>query len=155
MDALLSSGRPEVAHDVARLPDLSHHDGMPRHEHRDDEYYALRTFRRDGTAVSTPIWLAPMDNRLYGYTPGRSWKVRRIIRNAMVEVAPSTFHGTPSGPWQTGRAQLLVGVEVRAAKRALTAKYGHRFRWFTIVTLIGRPRRRGGRPVGLEITLDT
>jgi hypothetical protein len=43
---------------------------------------------------------------------------------------------------------------LRIAKRAMTAKYGNKFRWFTIVTLIGRPRRNGGRAVGLEISLD-
>jgi uncharacterized protein len=126
---------------------------MPHDHHRDDEYYALRTFRRDGSPVSTPIWLAPAGGRLYGYTPGRAWKVRRINRDPAVEIAPSTFDGTPEGPWRRGSARLLVGAEIRAAKRALTAKYSHRFRWFTLVTLIGRPRRRGGRPVGLEITL--
>ncbi|MDA8369622.1 MAG: PPOX class F420-dependent oxidoreductase [Nocardiopsaceae bacterium] len=119
-----------------------------------DEYFALRTFRRDGTAVSTPIWLAPTQGLLYAYTPGRSWKVRRIHRNPRVEVAPSDFSGEPHGRWRSGRARILPESELRTAKRAMTAKYRNRFRWFTIVTLIGRPRKRGGRAVGVEIRLD-
>ncbi|QOR70977.1 PPOX class F420-dependent oxidoreductase [Ruania alkalisoli] len=128
---------------------------MPRRvRHRDDEYFALTTFRRDGTPVSTPIWLAPADGRLYGYTPSRSWKVRRIARDPRVEFAEATFHGVPTGAWRRGEARVMSGAELRVAKRAMTAKYGNRFRWFTIVTLLGRPRRRGGRAVGLEVTVD-
>ncbi|WP_354002612.1 PPOX class F420-dependent oxidoreductase [Ruania halotolerans] len=129
---------------------------MPRRDrHRADEYFALKTFRRDGSSVSTPIWLAPAGDRLYGYTPSRSWKVRRIMRNPRVEVAPSTFNGAPQGPWHSGEARVLADAELRVAKRAMTAKYGNRFRLFTIVTLLGRPRRRGGRAVGLEIAVHS
>ncbi|WP_165436268.1 PPOX class F420-dependent oxidoreductase [Amycolatopsis suaedae] len=119
-----------------------------------DRFFALRTFRRDGSAVSTPIWLAPADGRWYGYTPGRSAKVRRLRRDPRVEVAGSDFDGNPAQPWRTGTARLLTGRELRTAKRALTAKYGNAFRFFVLVTLAGSVRRNGGRAVGLEITLD-
>ncbi|WP_020667493.1 PPOX class F420-dependent oxidoreductase [Amycolatopsis nigrescens] len=119
-----------------------------------DEYFALRTFRRDGSPVSAPIWLAPAEGRLYAYTPIRSWKVLRLRRDPRVEFAPSDFGGEPHGPWRTGRARVLPASELRVAKRAMTAKYRNKFRWFTIVTLLGRARKRGGRAVGLEITLD-
>ncbi|MFG2594371.1 PPOX class F420-dependent oxidoreductase [Streptomyces sp. NPDC048462] len=119
-----------------------------------NEYFALRTFCRDGSTVTVPIWLAPAGGRLFGYTPSRSWKVRRISRNSRVEVAASDVHGVPFGAWCPGLARILGRGESRAAKRALTAKYGRRFRFFRAVLLVSRPRRRGGRPVGLEITLD-
>lgn len=119
----------------------------------DTEYYALKTFRASGVPVITPIWLARDRGRWYGYTPSRSGKVSRIRRSGRVAVAPSNFFGDPCSDWVEGSARILPAQHLRTAKRALTAKYGHRFRWFTIVTLIGRGRRRGGRPVGLEITL--
>lgn len=130
-----------------------------------NEYFALRTFRSDGSAATVPVWLAPDEGaapaggadpaggRLFGYTPSRSWKVRRISRDPRVEVAPSDFHGVPSGTWCPGRAQILERGASRPAKRALTAKYGRSFRFFRVVLLVSRPRARGGRPVGLEITL--
>jgi PPOX class probable F420-dependent enzyme len=105
--------------------------------------------------VSGPIWLAPTGERWYAYTPSRSWKVRRLRQNPRVEVAPSNFAGEPHGEWRPGRAQVLPSSELRVAKCAMTVKYGNRFRWFTIVTLIGRLRKHGGRAVGLEITLDS
>lgn len=119
-----------------------------------DQFFALRTFRRDGSATSTPVWLAPAVGLWYGYTPGRSWKVARIRRTPQVEIAPSTFDGTPTGPWESGTARVLPARELRTAKRAMTAKYGNKFRVFVITTLLGRLRRRGGRAVGVEISLD-
>lgn len=119
-----------------------------------NEYFALRTFRSDGSTVTVPIWLAPAGEHLFGYTPARSWKVRRISRNSRIEVAASDFHGVPFGAWHPGRARILGPGELRVAKRALAAKYGRRFRFFTVVLFAARPRRHGGRPVGLEITLD-
>lgn len=86
---------------------------------RGDQFYALTTFRRDGSAVSTPIWLAPAGGRWYGYTPARSGKVRRIARNENIEVASSDFHGEPRGDWRTGRARILPRSQLSTAKRAL------------------------------------
>ncbi|WP_203917026.1 PPOX class F420-dependent oxidoreductase [Rugosimonospora africana] len=119
-----------------------------------DQFFALRTFRGDGSASSTPVWLASGGGRWYGYTPARSWKVGRIRRNPRVEVAPSTFEGTPTGPWRSGWARVLSGRELRTAKQAMTVKYGNRFRVFVITTLFGSLRKHGGRAVGLEINLD-
>ncbi len=119
-----------------------------------DQFFALRTFRRDGSAASTPVWLAPVGDLWYGYTPGRSWKVARIRRTARVEIAPSTFDGGPTGPWRSGSARVLSARELRTAKRAMTAKYGNKFRVFVITTLLGSLRKHGGRAVGVEISLD-
>lgn len=127
---------------------------MARRDRLADEYYALRTFRADGSPVLTPIWLAPQGGCLYGYTPARSWKVARIRRDPRVEIAPSDFDGVPNGAWHRGRARVLPASGLRTAKRAMTVKYGNRFRWFAVVTLIGRPRKHGGRAVGIEISLD-
>lgn len=118
-----------------------------------DRFFALRTLRRDGSIAATPIWLAPAGGRWYAYTPNRSWKVTRIRRNPRVEVAASDFEGRPFGPWHRGRARELPRRESHIATRALTAKYGNRFRLFRIVTLLGALRKHGGRGIGLEITL--
>lgn len=117
-------------------------------------YYALRTFRRDGSPAGTPIWLAPAHGRWYAYTPGQSWKVKRIRNNPHVEVAASDFHGSPLGPWRPGGARILNRGESASATRALTAKYGRRFRLFRLITLLGALRRHGGQAVGLEISLS-
>lgn len=119
-----------------------------------DRFFALRTFRHDRTAKSTPIWLAPKGGRWYAYTPGRSWKVKRIRHNESVEVATSNFHGEPLGPWRAGHARVLPKTEFPLAKRAMRAKYGSQFLLFQLITLVGALRNHGGPAVGLEITLD-
>lgn len=119
-----------------------------------DRFFALRTVRRDGSTRSTPIWLAPSDGRWYAYTPGRSWKVKRIRRDNRVWVAAATFRGEPLGPWRSGRAQVLPPSQLHLAKRALTAKYGNQFRLFQLLTVVSAFRTHGGLAVGLDITLD-
>ncbi|MFI5717237.1 PPOX class F420-dependent oxidoreductase [Nocardia sp. NPDC051750] len=118
-----------------------------------DQFFALRTFRADGSPVTTAIWLAPAGGRWYAYTPGRSWKVRRIIADPRIEVARSTFDGTPTGPWRAGTAQVLPPGRRQTAAQALKAKYGNKFRIFVLTTLLGSVRRRGGRAVGLELDI--
>ncbi len=119
-----------------------------------DQFFALRTFRANGTSTATPVWLAEFGGHWYCYTGARSFKVRRIEGNSRVEVARSDFRGEPHGPWATGRARVLTGRERRRATRPLTAKYGAKFRYFTIVMVLGRFRGTG-RAVGLELTLDS
>lgn len=126
-----------------------------RNDPQGDQFFALRTFRKDGRPVSLPIWLAPGGDHWYGYTPGRSWKVKRIRRDPRIEVAPSTYDGEPRGDWRSGRARVVEDAELRPARRAMTAKYGYKFRFFELVLFLGRPRKRGGRAVGLEITFDS
>ena len=70
-------------------------------------YISLTTFKRDGTAVSTPVWVVSDDGeRLLVWTPASSWKVRRVRRNPAVLVAASTFRGQECGPRFPASARL-------------------------------------------------
>jgi len=40
-------------------------------------YMRLTTYRRDGEAVSTPVWFAILDDRIHVFTDNESGKVRR------------------------------------------------------------------------------
>jgi PPOX class probable F420-dependent enzyme len=101
--------------------------------------------------MTTPVWAAPDGGRLYVYTPARSGKVGRIRADPEVTLAACSFDGTPHGPAVPARSRVLPTPELRRARRALTAKYGNRFRWFMVVQLLGRARRAGGAAVGIEI----
>lgn len=119
-----------------------------------DQFFALRTFRTNGTPVTTPVWLAPADGHWYCWTPGRSWKVRRIRADPHVQVARSDFHGSPATAFTPGRARVLPGKNRHHASRALAGKYGMKFRVFTVFMLLTRFRKAMGPAVGLQITLD-
>ncbi|NEB75937.1 hypothetical protein G3I40_11995 [Streptomyces sp. SID14478] len=84
-------------------------------------------------------------------THSRSGKVGRIRADPEVALTACSFDGIPHGPAVPARARVLPAPELRSARHALTTKYGNRFRWFTVVLLLGRARRSGGAPVGLEI----
>jgi PPOX class probable F420-dependent enzyme len=61
---------------------------------QDERYVSLTTFRRDGTPVSTPVWVVTDDcNRLLVWSAATTWKVRRIRRDPRALVAAASFRG--------------------------------------------------------------
>ena len=120
-----------------------------------NQFFALRTYRANGTAVTTPVWLADSGGHWYCYTPGRSWKVRRIRANEQVQVARSDFHGEPYGPFTPGTARVLPRTRLGEVRRVLARKYGLKFRLLTVFMLLARSRKAMGPAVGLQITLET
>ncbi|MFI5306638.1 MAG: PPOX class F420-dependent oxidoreductase [Polyangiales bacterium] len=116
------------------------------------EYINLRSWKRDGGAVDTPVWCAPLDGKLVIFTLRESYKVKRVARNPRVQVASCEFNGTLRGPWLDGSCSKVEDAEhEKRAYAALTRKYGWKMRtgdFFSALT--GRKRRR----VVLEIALD-
>jgi PPOX class probable F420-dependent enzyme len=84
---------------------------------------SLTTFRKDGTAGSSPISIVVDGDRAYFRSFERAIKVRRIRRNPHVEFGPATGSGKPTGPAQAGCVRLLDGAEYRRAARLLRQKY--------------------------------
>ena len=60
-------------------------------------YVSLRSYKRDGGAVDTPVWAAPLDGALVVFTLRDSFKVKRIRRDPRVMVAPCGVFGAVSG----------------------------------------------------------
>jgi PPOX class probable F420-dependent enzyme len=107
-------------------------------------YMALATFRRSGAEVSTPVWFAAMDGRLYVFTAGDSGKVKRLRHSSRARIAPSDARGNARGEWWDAQARLVT--EPRAIERAhaaMRAKYGWLARVGDLFSrLIGRLPRR-------------
>jgi len=57
----------------------------------------LTTFKRDGTAVGTPVSIALDGERAYFRTWDKAWKAKRIANNPQVEVAPAPFGASRRG----------------------------------------------------------
>jgi len=116
-------------------------------------YISLRSFKRDGGPVDTPVWCAPLDGKLVVFTLRESFKVKRIARDPRVQVARCDVRGKLLGDFVPGTCQQLeVGSEREArAYQAFIEKYGLTMRIGNVLSaLSGRKRRR----VVLEITLD-
>jgi PPOX class probable F420-dependent enzyme len=112
---------------------------------------ALTTYRRDGTAVATPVSIAVDDDRVYVRSFEKAWKTRRIRTNPAVLVAPSTMRGAPTGPAVTATARRLSGADNERASRALMRKYP--LLHGLLVPLMHRlGRAKTGRTVHFELT---
>jgi PPOX class probable F420-dependent enzyme len=117
------------------------------HRHK---YCQLQTFRRDGTAVDTPVWFALDGERLYVKTEDPSGKIKRIRREPRVRVAPCTATGTFLGEAVEARARILSSAEQKRAEETLRRRYGFGRRLFGwIVEPIFR--LRGQREIYLEV----
>jgi uncharacterized protein len=88
------------------------------------KYCAVVSYRRDGEAVSTPVWFGTDDGKLYFRSLAGGYKLKRIARDDRVRVAPCTRRGRPVGPPFEGRARILEPAEAEAAERRIQANYG-------------------------------
>jgi PPOX class probable F420-dependent enzyme len=87
-------------------------------------YVALTSYRDDGSAVNTAVWLAREADHLYVLTHANSGKVARIESNADVELSPCDVRGRPQGTPTSSSAWLVTDPrEVARAKHVLKSKY--------------------------------
>src|SRR6266849_11131447 len=99
-------------------------------------YIALTTYRRDGREVTTPVWAASLNGRLYVVTAESAGKVRRVRATGRVRFAPCNANGRRVlGEWREGTARIVQDDPGRrAALDALQRKYGWQFSLATLVS---------------------
>jgi uncharacterized protein len=115
-----------------------------------EKYVLLTTFRRDGRAVPTPVWVVRDSDALVVWTPADSGKVKRIRRSGRVTVAPCDLRGKPHGASVPGRARLTDAATSSHARDLLKKKYGLIGR----LSVLGSRIRRGTEgTVGIRIVL--
>ncbi|SBT52464.1 PPOX class F420-dependent oxidoreductase [Micromonospora auratinigra] len=83
----------------------------------------LTTYKRDGTAVATPLSVAVVGERAYVRSFEKAWKTRRMRNNPRVLLAPSTTRGRVTGPAVEATARRLEEAEAALAVRALRRKH--------------------------------
>lgn len=112
------------------------------------KYLLLTTFRRNGDAVPTPVWVVAEDGLLYAWSAADAGKVKRIRRDGAVRVAACDFRGNQSGPDVPATARLLDAQGTERVRDLIKGKYGITGR----LTLMGSILRRGrAGTVGIEI----
>lgn len=121
------------------------------------KYVALTTFRRDGTAVATPVWLAPSESGYYVKTAATTGKYKRLRNNNAIQVAVCNGRGVVKGgaTVHKGTARILDAAETETAEAAIGKRYGAMAKIVEVVNKIGAKLRRKevGPSAGLEITL--
>ena len=98
-------------------------------------YALLRTYRRDGTPVDTPIWFV-VAGRTALFRTKIGPKTRRLQTHADVKLTACDHRGNCAGPVLSGRARVLTGQDAQLGNRALHRRYG--WQW-NIVPLIKIP----------------
>jgi uncharacterized protein len=60
----------------------------------DEKYILLTTYKRNGDAVSTPVWSVPLDGTSFGFwTSSGSGKAKRLAHTPRVQVQPCDGRG--------------------------------------------------------------
>jgi PPOX class probable F420-dependent enzyme len=104
-----------------------------------EKYVLLTTYRKDGRAVSTPLWVVPDGDGLMFWTPTDTGKLKRIRNNGRVTVQACDFSGNPSGAPIEAQARIGDADDRRRVGAAIIRKYGLTGR----LTLFGSRLRRG------------
>ena len=104
-----------------------------------EKYLLLTTFRKDGRAVSTPLWVVPDGTGLAFWTPDNTGKIKRIRNSGRVTVQPCDVRGNPRGEVVEGQARIGDQADRLRIGRGLKKKYGV-LGW---LTLLGSRIRRG------------
>lgn len=124
-----------------------------------EKYVSLTTFRRDGTPVSAPVWIAPLpDGRLGVSTDPSSGKVKRARRDPRVELRPCTLRGAVAGDAPVAEGTAAIVTEpggYREVVASLRHKYGLQMTAVEIGGRIKQLLKRNDSPdCALVITVD-
>jgi len=95
------------------------------------KYISLKTFRKSGAGVATPVWVGEQDGKLYVMTRSDMGKTKRIRNNPQVAVSPCTIRGRVTGPEFPATARILPPEEKARARQAINRKY-----WMARIPLI-------------------
>jgi PPOX class probable F420-dependent enzyme len=109
----------------------------PLEELHGARYALLRSFRRDGTPVDTPIWFG-VDGGAVLFRTKIGPKTRRLAGRSDVELTPCDYRGRvrPGAATVAGRATILSGTDAERANGLLHRRYG--WQW-NVVPLIKMP----------------
>ena len=89
----------------------------------DEQTVSLATFKRDGTAVETPVNLAVDGHRGYFRSWTTSGKAKRLRRDGRVTIAPCTFRGRVTGAPVRAEARPIEGEAAQRARRLIEHKH--------------------------------
>jgi PPOX class probable F420-dependent enzyme len=117
------------------------------------KYLSLTTFRSDGTAVATPVWLVRDGDALRVITQADSGKAKRLRKDSRVLVAPCDARGTLKGEQVEGTATLEDATETARTAQLIEKRYGVLGKFF-----MWRSRRAASKPgaagqVGIRVSV--
>jgi uncharacterized protein len=121
-------------------------------------YISLTTFKKDGSPVSSPVWITGHDGTYVFTTGDKAWKTKRLLRNPSVEVRACSVRGRvmPQATRYVGTGSVeSSAAAVAEAERALASKYGWQFKATKLADRLSGRLGRGERqePVAIRLSL--
>ena len=117
---------------------------------RDERYVSLETYRKNGSAVATPIWLASDGaDGAVAYTGLKSYKVARLRRNSDARIAACDARGNVHGEWLDVSVSVVDSNDSADIYEAIRQKYGIQ-KW--LIDFFNRFRAKQRDTVGLVIS---
>ncbi|MCW2854956.1 MAG: class F420-dependent enzyme [Marmoricola sp.] len=88
-------------------------------------YVSFTSYRKNGTAVATPVWIAPDGDDLYFFSDTGAYKVKRVRNNPAVSLQPCDVRGRikDGAPLVTGLAAVLDHADTPRVRRIVNRKY--------------------------------
>ena len=94
-------------------------------------YVSFVSFRRNGTPVATPVWIAPYGrDELCFTTAGDAAKVKRLANDSRATIQPCDVRGRlrPGTDPVDVTARVVTGAEFAGVEAAVAHKYGLQYR---------------------------
>ncbi len=116
----------------------------------EEQFVLVTTFRRSGTAVATPVWVARSDGHVVVSTPEGTGKVKRLAHTDRVQLQACSRRGAPLAGAPVVEARATVSRDPgdrERAERALLAKYSWQWRVAMLVEKVVARGRSRPRPV--------
>jgi len=111
------------------------------------KYLSLTTFRKDGTPVATPVWVAQHGNDLVVVTQRSSGKAKRLRNDSRVLLARCDMRGRVEGDVVEGTALLQDDAETAASIDLIRRRHGLIAR----LSFWWEDRHAGDSPVGAHV----
>ena len=108
-------------------------------------YLSLKTFRKSGASVATPVWFAATGhNQLYVFSAKNAGKIKRIRNNAVTEITECDWRGRELKTWLAARSFIVENPnEENQAYKALIGKYNFQMHAVNFLSwLSGRIKKR-------------
>ena len=114
-----------------------------------ERFVSITTFKRDGTAVSTPVWVTGDNGNLLVISEADSWKVKPIRRDGHIRITPCTARGALRG--EPIEADATIHGDTGKVEKLLEEKYGLWYRAYMSFASLARKLRRQPTPTGVTI----
>ena len=117
----------------------------------DGKHISIKTFRKNGNSVATPVWFVEENDKFFICTGGATFKVKRIRNDPEIQIATSDASGNLKGEYFEGKARILAKDEVDPIYTLFRKKYSG-FRMWNFFANLGKKVEK--KHIYMEITLE-